>query len=84
MAAGLTWVKAFPAAWLGPSWFRHIRGPFPQVRFVATGGIDASNAAQFLSAGVRVVAVGSDLDDETQLDHLADLSSGAGKNLLQT
>ncbi len=72
---GLTWLKAFPAQWLGAGWFRHIRGPFPQVRFVATGGMDASNAAEFLDAGVRVVAVGSALEDAAQLDKLADLLS---------
>ena len=70
---GLTWMKAFPAHWLGADWFRHIRGPFPQVRFVATGGMDATNARQFLDAGVRVVAVGSALEDPQQLRLLAGL-----------
>jgi len=73
VALGLTWLKAFPAQWLGTDWFRHIRGPFPQVQFIATGGMDASNAADFLAAGVRVVAVGSALEDETQLEKLAAL-----------
>ncbi|WP_404434138.1 bifunctional 4-hydroxy-2-oxoglutarate aldolase/2-dehydro-3-deoxy-phosphogluconate aldolase [Microbacterium lacus] len=72
---GLTWLKAFPAQWLGAGWFRHIRGPFPQVRFVATGGMDASNAGEFLDAGVRVVAVGSALEDAEQLKKLAELLS---------
>src|SRR4051812_42834624 len=71
VSLGLTWLKAFPAEWLGVDWFRHIRGPFPQVRFVATGGLDAGNAASFLDAGVRVAAVGSALEDATQLDALA-------------
>lgn len=77
-ALGLTWMKAFPAQWLGTDWFRHIRGPFPQVRFVATGGLDATNARQFLAAGVRVVAVGSALEDPQQLDQLAGLLTGGG------
>ncbi|TFD93302.1 bifunctional 4-hydroxy-2-oxoglutarate aldolase/2-dehydro-3-deoxy-phosphogluconate aldolase [Cryobacterium lactosi] len=72
---GLGWLKAFPAQWLGAGWFRHIRGPFPQLRFVATGGMDATNAQQFLDAGVRVVAVGSALEDPQQLHLLADLLS---------
>jgi Entner-Doudoroff aldolase len=70
---GLTWLKAFPAQWLGVDWFRHMRGPFPQVRFVATGGMDAGNAAQFLAAGVRVVAVGAALEDPDQLEQLGEL-----------
>jgi len=73
---GLGWMKAFPAQWLGADWFRHIRGPFPKVRFVATGGLDATNARQFLDAGVRVVAVGSALEDPRQLDLLAGLLTG--------
>ncbi len=71
VSLGLTWVKAFPATWLGSGWFRHIRGPFPQVHFVATGGLDASNVEEFLAAGVRVAAVGSALEDASQLDRLA-------------
>ena len=70
---GLTWLKAFPAQWLGTGWFGHMRGPFPQVRFIATGGMDAGNAGAFLDAGVRVVAVGSALEDEAQLPQLAAL-----------
>ena len=72
-ALGLRWLKAFPAHWLGPGWFRHIRGPFPGLRFVATGGMDAGNAAQYLAAGARVVAVGSALEDPAQLGQLAEL-----------
>ncbi|RAO47318.1 2-dehydro-3-deoxy-phosphogluconate aldolase [Micromonospora noduli] len=71
---GLTWLKAFPAVSLGPAWFKAVAGPLPQLRFVATGGLDASNAGAFLQAGVRVVAVGSALSDPTQLDALATLT----------
>lgn len=72
---GLTWLKAFPAISLGPAWFRAVAGPLPQLRFVATGGLDAGNAAAFLDAGVRVAAVGSALADPTQLDALAKLAT---------
>jgi 2-dehydro-3-deoxyphosphogluconate aldolase/(4S)-4-hydroxy-2-oxoglutarate aldolase len=59
LEAGCTWVKAFPASALGPAWFREMRGPFPGVNFVATGGITAETAADFLAAGVRALGVGS-------------------------
>jgi Entner-Doudoroff aldolase len=68
---GLRWLKAFPATWLGVEWFRHMRGPFPGLRFVATGGIDARNAARYLEAGASVVAIGSALQDPAQLEELA-------------
>lgn len=41
--------------------------------FVATGGMDAGNAPAYLEAGVRVVAVGSALEDPAQLPALAKL-----------
>lgn len=73
---GLVWLKAFPAVSLGPAWFRAVAGPLPEARFVATGGIDADNAADFLTAGVRVVAVGSALSDPRQIPRLAALAAG--------
>ncbi|MDP9936801.1 2-dehydro-3-deoxyphosphogluconate aldolase/(4S)-4-hydroxy-2-oxoglutarate aldolase [Paenarthrobacter nicotinovorans] len=56
---GLTWLKAFPASELGPTWIRAQLAPFPHVKFVATGGIGATNAAEFLDSGCKAVAVGS-------------------------
>ncbi|MEV4482625.1 bifunctional 4-hydroxy-2-oxoglutarate aldolase/2-dehydro-3-deoxy-phosphogluconate aldolase [Micromonospora coxensis] len=70
---GLVWLKAFPAVSLGPQWFKALAGPLPELRFVATGGIDADNAADFLAAGVEVVAVGSALSDPRQIPRLAAL-----------
>lgn len=71
--AGLTWLKAFPASVLGAGWLAAMHGPFPQARFVATGGMNAENAAEYLSSGARVVAVGSALEDPAQLPLLAGL-----------
>ncbi|WP_422769032.1 bifunctional 4-hydroxy-2-oxoglutarate aldolase/2-dehydro-3-deoxy-phosphogluconate aldolase [Plantactinospora sp. WMMC1484] len=73
LRAGHTWLKAFPAGDLGVGWIRAQLAPFPTVRFVGTGGIDADNAPTFLAAGCRVVAVGSALQDPRQLDLLARL-----------
>jgi 2-dehydro-3-deoxyphosphogluconate aldolase/(4S)-4-hydroxy-2-oxoglutarate aldolase len=60
---GLTWLKAFPAAVLGTGWVAAMRGPFPDVRFVATGGIDLDNAGAFLAAGAGAVSLGSAFAD---------------------
>jgi 2-dehydro-3-deoxyphosphogluconate aldolase / (4S)-4-hydroxy-2-oxoglutarate aldolase len=76
---GLTHLKGFPASALGPGWFRAMRGPFPDVAFVATGGIDADNAPAFLRAGVSTVAVGSAIEDASQLPRLAELSQGSAR-----
>ncbi|MFD4253570.1 bifunctional 4-hydroxy-2-oxoglutarate aldolase/2-dehydro-3-deoxy-phosphogluconate aldolase [Amycolatopsis thermoflava] len=75
LALGNTWLKAFPARQLGAGWIAAQLAPFPSVRFVATGGIDAGNAADFLAAGCRGVAVGSALADP---DALAALKAAVG------
>ena len=68
--AGCAWLKAFPAASLGPAWFTAIRGPYPGVRFVATGGITPATATAFLEAGARVVGLGSAGGDPAALASL--------------
>lgn len=73
LRGGHTWLKLFPAAELGTGYVRALRGPFPNVRIVATGGIDARNAADFLAAGANVVALGSALADPGQLPAVAEL-----------
>lgn len=83
MKAGLTWLKAFPASVLGAQWLTAMRGPFPQARFVATGGMSAGNAGEYLRAGARVVAVGSALEDPAQLPLLAGLL-GADRSYSET
>lgn len=73
LRAGGRWVKAFPASVLGVDWIRAVRAPFPDIRIVATGGVDARNAEAFLGAGARMVAVGSALADPEQIPRLAEL-----------
>ncbi len=74
LAAGAQWLKAFPAARLGPEWFRDMRGPFPDARFVATGGVDAANADALREAGADVVAFGSAVADAAALAELAGIA----------
>lgn len=71
--AGHRWLKAFPASVLGPDWIRAQLAPFPDVAFVATGGVDAANARDFLAAGARIVALGASLARPDVLDALAPL-----------
>jgi len=67
---GVHWLKAFPAVQLGPQWIHAMLAPFPRARFVATGGVDPTNAPGFLAAGARAVAIGSALDDPAELAEL--------------
>ncbi|MGH8876253.1 MAG: bifunctional 4-hydroxy-2-oxoglutarate aldolase/2-dehydro-3-deoxy-phosphogluconate aldolase [Stackebrandtia sp.] len=73
---GLSWVKAFPAAQLSPGWIEAQHGPFPDVRFVATGGVSADNARAFLDAGSAAIAVTSDFADQERIAALRAALSG--------
>lgn len=64
---GLTWLKAFPAVNLGSTWIRQMHGPFPSVRFVATGGMNLHNAQDFIAAGARGIAIGSAVEELSRL-----------------
>jgi 2-dehydro-3-deoxyphosphogluconate aldolase / (4S)-4-hydroxy-2-oxoglutarate aldolase len=59
--SGGTFVKVFPVSSLGPSHIRELRGPLPDIEMIATGGVDASNAAAYLEAGCVAVGVGGAL-----------------------
>jgi 2-dehydro-3-deoxyphosphogluconate aldolase / (4S)-4-hydroxy-2-oxoglutarate aldolase len=57
--AGADIVKVFPASVGGPSYIRALRGPFPDLRFLPTGGITVDNATDFLDAGAFAVCLGT-------------------------
>jgi 2-dehydro-3-deoxyphosphogluconate aldolase/(4S)-4-hydroxy-2-oxoglutarate aldolase len=59
---GATAVKVFPVAQLGgPSYLRALRAPFPDVPFVAVGGVAAEAVPDYLAAGAAAVGVASPL-----------------------
>ena len=58
ISLGITTVKFFPAnVYGGLSAIKALSGPFPQVSFLPTGGVDLSNIREFL-AFEKIVAVG--------------------------
>ena len=61
VAAGANAVKLFPAAVGGPSYLKHLRGPFPDVAFLPSGGVDERNARDYLAHGAVAVYAGSEL-----------------------
>ena len=63
-SAGADIVKVFPAASLGPGFFKDIKGPFPDILLMPTGGITIENARSFLDQGACCVAIGTALLDK--------------------
>lgn len=56
-------VKVFPASAAGPNYFKDLKGPFPDVRLMPTGGVSVENAAEFIRSGACCVAIGTALLD---------------------
>jgi 2-dehydro-3-deoxyphosphogluconate aldolase/(4S)-4-hydroxy-2-oxoglutarate aldolase len=61
-------VKVFPAnAVGGPKYIKALKGPFPQIEMIPTGGVNLETAGDFLKAGACAVAVGGELVDAKTL-----------------
>lgn len=73
-AAGASAVKIFPAGQVGPGYLKDLRGPFPDLVAVPSGGVDLAGAAAWLQAGAVAVSVGGPL--------LGDAFSGGDLNAL--
>jgi len=58
-------VKLFPAEIAGPSHIRALRGPLPDLKVIPSGGIRASNAAEWLAAGAVAVGLAGSLSPAT-------------------
>jgi 2-dehydro-3-deoxyphosphogluconate aldolase/(4S)-4-hydroxy-2-oxoglutarate aldolase len=62
--AGADVVKIFPCGNVGgPKYIKALKGPFPQIEMIPTGGVNLETAGEFLKAGACAVAVGSELVD---------------------
>ncbi len=52
-------IKVFPASILGPDYIKALKAPMPELKIMATGGINRENAKLYLSCGADILAVGS-------------------------
>ncbi|HTP00742.1 MAG TPA: bifunctional 4-hydroxy-2-oxoglutarate aldolase/2-dehydro-3-deoxy-phosphogluconate aldolase [Anaerolineales bacterium] len=58
---GVDVVKVFPGSVGGPGYVKALKGPFPYIPMMPTGGVSASNVADWFAAGVIAVGAGSEL-----------------------
>ena len=59
---GAKLIKIFPCGNVGgPKYLKSLRGPFPDAALIPTGGVNASNAAEFIAAGAFALGVGAEL-----------------------
>ena len=59
--AGATAVKVFPASSVGPGYLAQLRGPFPKIQVIPSGGVAIKDAAAWISAGALAVSLGGPL-----------------------
>lgn len=62
--AGADIIKIFPGNVVGPGYVKDLRGPFPKIRFMPTGGVDLTTARAWLEAGSVALGVGGALIDK--------------------
>src|SRR2546423_7816919 len=62
--AGADVVKVFPCGNVGGAkYIKALKGPFPHIEMIPTGGVNLETAGEFLKAGACAVAVGGELVD---------------------
>jgi len=59
---GAKLIKIFPCGNVGgPKYLQSLSGPFPNAALIPTGGVNVSNAANYIAAGAFALGVGGDL-----------------------
>jgi len=59
--AGAEMVKVFPAGSLGPGYIKSLKGPFPDMRLMPTGGVKLEHVADYFRAGADALGVGGEI-----------------------
>ena len=60
--AGADFIKIFPCGQVGGAkYIKALKGPFPQISFIPTGGVNLNTAAEFLEAGSVALGIGGEL-----------------------
>lgn len=61
LGLGVPAVKMFPGSLGGPAYLKALRGPFPEARFIPTGGVSEKNIGEWFASGAHAVGVGGSL-----------------------
>lgn len=58
---GATAVKVFPASTVGPGYVSQLRGPFPDIQVIPSGGVNVDDVPAWIRAGALAVSLGGPL-----------------------
>lgn len=81
-STGASAVKVFPADVVGKSYIKSLRGPFPDIRIVPSGGVGIDDAAAWLRAGAAAVSLGGALIGDALRGGALDALRGRTRRLL--
>ncbi len=59
--SGATMVKLFPADLGGPNYVKALKGPYPEIKLMATGGVTLESLKNYLEVGVEGFGLGGPL-----------------------
>ncbi len=80
-SGGASAVKVFPAGSVGTGYLGQLRGPFPDLQIMPSGGVSIEDIPAWFAAGAITVSLGGDLQgrvfDDGDLDALAARSARA-------
>ncbi|MEY9776456.1 bifunctional 4-hydroxy-2-oxoglutarate aldolase/2-dehydro-3-deoxy-phosphogluconate aldolase [Arthrobacter sp. MW3 TE3886] len=65
---GATAVKVFPAATVGPGYISQLRGPFPEIQVIPSGGVGIDDVPSWIKAGAVAVSLGGPLLEDAFKD----------------
>ena len=64
---GADFIKIFPITSLGASYVKAVKAPLSHLKMLAVGGVDESNMAEYLKAGVNGFGLGSNIIDKKKI-----------------
>jgi 2-dehydro-3-deoxyphosphogluconate aldolase/(4S)-4-hydroxy-2-oxoglutarate aldolase len=80
-ALGVAAVKLFPADAVGPAYLTALRGPFPDLAVMPSGGVSAVNAADWIAAGAVAVGMSGSLSPASDTPDSAAIAAEARRAL---
>ena len=64
---GASVVKTFPGRICTPGFYKDMKGPFPYIKMMPTGNVNADNAPEYIRAGACAVGIGKALCSEDDI-----------------
>lgn len=63
-------IKVFPAAVVGPSFFKEVKAPLGKLRLMAVGGVSQTNAHEFFAGQADYLGIGSGAFEKSDIKDL--------------